>query len=290
MILSSSAIALQYEDFTYRISNSTVTIYGYTGSGGDVVIPATIDGMPVTSIYNNAFYNCSSLTSVTIPDSVTSIEGGTFDGCYSLTSVTIGNSVTSIGDQAFYYCIGLVSVTIPDSVTRIGAEVFAGCSSLTKAYFLGNAPSMVKEHTECTRFGCIFIRGGVFYGCADNFSICYTAGSTGFTTPTWYGYPAAICEEPETTTTTTIPSWSCAVDFIYGENSEQTALLREYRDNVLSKTPEGQEVIKTYYKFSPALTKLLKQKPLLKNKAKAVIDSMLPAIREKVEENCKGAP
>ena len=111
-------------------------------------------------------------------------------------------------------------------------------------------------------------QGGVFYGCANNFTICYTAGSTGFTTPTWYGYPAAICEEPTTTTTTTISSWSCAVDFIYGENSEQTELLREYRDKVLSKTPEGQELIKTYYKFSPTITKLLEQMPLLKNRAK----------------------
>jgi alpha-tubulin suppressor-like RCC1 family protein len=89
------------------------------------------------------------------------------------------------------------------------------------------------------------------------------------------------------TTTTTIPSWSCAVDFIYGENSEETELLREYRDKVLSKTAEGQELIKTYYKFSPSITKLLEQRPLLKNKAKAFIDSMLPGIRKKVNESNK---
>jgi hypothetical protein len=82
----------------------------------------------------------------------------------------------------------------------------------------------------------------------------------------------------------------CVAEEIYGENSEQTELLREYRDKVLSKTPEGQELIKTYYKFSPAVTKLLEQRPLLKNKAKAVIDSLLPGIHEKVNESNKGAP
>ena len=70
-------------------------------------------------------------------------------------------------------------------------------------------------------------------------------------------------------------------------NSEQTELLREYRDNVLSKTPEGQEIINTYYKFSPAVTELLERRPLLKDKARRIIDNMLPGIRKKVEESSK---
>jgi len=93
-----------------------------------------------------------------------------------------------------------------------------------------------------------------------------------------------ISQSPVTTTTTTQP---CAAEAIYGEKSEQTELLREYRDNILSKTTEGQELIKTYYKFSPTITKLLEQRPLLKNRAKAFIDSMLPGIRRKVEESDK---
>jgi hypothetical protein len=79
----------------------------------------------------NIFSECSSLTTVTIGNSVTSIGSGAFQYCSDLTSVTIGNSVTSIGDGAFHSCSGLTSVTIPNSVTSIGRYAFHSCSGLT---------------------------------------------------------------------------------------------------------------------------------------------------------------
>jgi hypothetical protein len=91
--------AVVQAQFSYTATNQTVTITGYTGTSGVVAIPSTIDVLPVTSIESDAFYG-SSITSVTIPNSVTSIGDDAFSYC-SLTSVTIGNSVTSIGDYAF---------------------------------------------------------------------------------------------------------------------------------------------------------------------------------------------
>ncbi|MBE6665657.1 MAG: leucine-rich repeat domain-containing protein [Ruminococcaceae bacterium] len=77
----------------------------------DIVIPSVYNGERVTSIGSDAFYDCTGLTSITIPDSVTSIGSYAFDSCSGLTSVTIGNSVTSIGFYAFVRCTGLTSIT-----------------------------------------------------------------------------------------------------------------------------------------------------------------------------------
>ena len=97
----------------------------------------------VTSIGYGTFYNCSGLTSVTIPNSVTSIEGWVFRSCTSLTSVTIGNSVTSIGDHAFWWCKSLTSITIPNSVTSIEDYAFQHCSGLTSIYCEATTPPIL---------------------------------------------------------------------------------------------------------------------------------------------------
>ena len=104
--------------------------FRYCSSLTSITIPDS-----VISIGNYAFNNCTALTSVTIGNSVTSIGESAFYYCSSLQSLTIGNSVTSIGESAFYHCIRLTSITIPDSVTSIGESAFGFCTALIEINF-----------------------------------------------------------------------------------------------------------------------------------------------------------
>lgn len=166
----------------------------------------------VTSIERSTFADCTGLTSVTIGSDVAFIDNFAFVGCTGLSAfvVDIGNpsyasqdgvvfnksknilvrcpsgkqgsysipaSVTSIGEVAFNNCDGLTGVTIPTSITSIGYYAFASCDSLTRGAFLGNAPTMEE---------------GVFNSCASGFTVSYLKGKTGFTSPTWMGYPAVV--------------------------------------------------------------------------------------------------
>ena len=98
---------------------------------GDVEIPETVtyNGITysVTSLGIHCFYECSSLTSITIPNSVTSLGDYCFKYCSSLTAITIGNSVTSLGYACFEGCSSLTSITIPKSVTSVGGRCFYYC-------------------------------------------------------------------------------------------------------------------------------------------------------------------
>ena len=102
---------------------------------GDITIPSIVvhndQTYNVTEIDNYAFYNCTGLTSITIPTSVTSIGEGAFAVCTGLTSISIPSSVTSIRYATFYSCTGLTSVFIGNSVTSIGIGAFDSCNKLT---------------------------------------------------------------------------------------------------------------------------------------------------------------
>ncbi len=117
--------------FTLNDDGESYSVSKGTATDENIVIPKNYNAQPVTIIGEGAFRNCSSLTNITIPESVTSIGSSAFRGCSNLTSVIIPNSVISIGESAFYGCSSLTSVTIPDSVTEIGRSAFSDCSSIT---------------------------------------------------------------------------------------------------------------------------------------------------------------
>ncbi len=129
------ALLLQWsaeaQDFIYAITNGSITITEYIGSGGSVVIPSTISGLPVTAIADFAFVSRSKLTSITIPSGITSIGMDAFAGCIALTSVAIPDTVTDLGEAAFADCYRLTSVVIGNGITGIAANDFSDCTNLT---------------------------------------------------------------------------------------------------------------------------------------------------------------
>ena len=145
---------------TYTIKDGTRWIGGHAFEDCSSLTSVTIPNS-VTSIGAWAFHGCSSLTSVTIPNSVTSIGSYAFYNCSGLTSVTIPNSVTSIRDYTFYYCSGLTSVTIPNSVTSIGVYAFSGCRSLTSVTIPNSVTSIGSgAFVSCSGLTAIYVPCG----------------------------------------------------------------------------------------------------------------------------------
>ena len=196
-LLALSATAHDFEvDGIYYNINATEATVTYKGASydqysneysGDITIPSTITHggttYSVTTIGEHAFYRCSRLTSITIPNSVTTTGEYAFYYCSGLTgfnvesgnpnydsrnncnaiietasnsliagcmNTTIPNSVTNIGDYAFYGCSGLTSITIPNSVANIGDDAFTSCSGLTSI----TIPNSVTTIGDYAFYGC----------------------------------------------------------------------------------------------------------------------------------------
>ena len=159
--------------FSFTTNNGTITITGYTGSGGAVTIPDTINGLPVTSIGDYAFWTNSTVTSVSIGNSVTSIGLAAFYECPNLTSVSMGTNVTLISRYAFLNCHNLTNLNIPNSVTYIGVNAFASCSltSITipnNVTYLGSGAFL-----ECTSLTNAIIGTNITSINEATFAYCY---------------------------------------------------------------------------------------------------------------------
>ena len=160
------AVLVGAENYTYTTNNGAITITKYIGPGGDVTIPSAIHEIPVTTIDYGAFWSCTNVTSIAIPESVDSISDGVFTGCNRLEAFavdpanpayssldgvlfnqaqtalircpqakaghyTVPGSVTRIDHAAFASCSSLSSVTLPDTIATIAPDAFYWCTSLT---------------------------------------------------------------------------------------------------------------------------------------------------------------
>ena len=204
ILYSPTFASVTINGIAYELNGTTATVVSAGNYTGTVVIPASVTynsvkysvtsigeyafwhctGLTsitipnsVTSIGSNAFSGCSGLTSIEIPNSVTNIENEAFEDCTSLISVIIGNSVTSIGEWAFSGCSGLTSIDIPNSVTSIGWQAFSGCSGLPVENNLRYADTYLVEAVDRTlssytiKEGTKWIGDGAFSGCSGLTSV-----------------------------------------------------------------------------------------------------------------------
>ena len=171
------------QGLTYTLNNDgTATVSACDRTVTSIKIPSNVESngqtYTVTSIGNYAFYRCSSLTSVDIPDGVTSIGNGAFEICHSLTSIDIPDSVTSIGNYAFSMCSGLTSVDIPDGVTSIGNGAFEICHSLTSITIPDSVTSIGNSAFDsCDSLTSVTIPDSVTSIGDSAFEFCYSLNS-----------------------------------------------------------------------------------------------------------------
>ena len=153
-------------DFEYGVSNGRAIIRKYKGAGGTVEIPATLGGSPVTGMKMQAFIECTSLKSVSMPESMTWIGDSAFAGCTGLEQVKISPNLTTIGPNSFYSCNGLTSVVVPDKVTSIESLAFFGCLNLKSI----TIPASVTNLDSTFVFGCTNLKKIEFKGTQEQWN------------------------------------------------------------------------------------------------------------------------
>ena len=121
-----------------------------TNTAGAITVPATLGGVPVTAVGQDAFYHCTNLTSVLLPERIRNIGGGAFDFCANLKTINLPNSLTNIESYAFAYCRSLESVVFPPSLKAIQNYAFDGCESLKTLFIPDTVQRVESGFHRCT--------------------------------------------------------------------------------------------------------------------------------------------
>ena len=164
MLFAIGASAATEGSYTYTVTDGKATITAVSNDlylNGDVVVPSTLGGYPVTAIGDYAFASCP-LESLTIPAGIDSLGEGAFYCCTALKNLTLEEGVSSVGAYAFYGCNALESVVIPASITSMGSGMFAYCSALKNVTFaVGSAVIGYGMFSSCTALESISIPDGI---------------------------------------------------------------------------------------------------------------------------------
>lgn len=273
----------------------TTILYFPGAKSGTYAIPPS-----VSQIGAGAFNYCAMLTGMTIPSSVNNIAGYAFYGCTGLNTLIIASGVTSIGDSAFYSCTGLTSVNIPSSVTSIGNTAFGLCTGLTSVTIAGSGISLANAFDYCNGLKrAIFLghapiqQGGWFAYATQGFTVYYLSSKSGFTSPTWYSYPATMINEA----TYPAASWLLAHDLWYNTSLHQDpdgdgvdlllayALNLDPRLNLQSSLPVAVHGANTlslsFHETSPGITYHVETSTDLQNWSTAGVTQSLPGPDQK---------
>lgn len=167
VIKSSETITGTYNDLlSYSITDGEVTITKcVTSASGSLTIPDTIQGYPVRYIKSYAFVNCTSINSLTIPNTVLSIGSYAFNGCTSLKYVYGAEGVHTIAEYAFQKCTALYRVNFGNELAIIGVSAFSGCTGLTTYINFGDKVQIIGGNAfyECTSLKTVSFSDSVTY-------------------------------------------------------------------------------------------------------------------------------